>query len=141
MSKRPGDPGYAAGWCIHFRSMGKHDTCEKGVRYDSFTGEDRTMARRPCFTEGTHERAPCENRRVPTKEEVAAHEQWVKGRMAVLGTVMVGIAPWRDKWKGKSHREVVDCPACAGRLHLSIAAYNGHVHGRCETAGCVDWME
>lgn len=37
--------------------------------------------------------------------------------------------------------EVVECPACKGRLHLSIAAYNGHVHGKCETDGCVAWME
>jgi hypothetical protein len=36
MSKRPGDPGYAAGWCIHYRASrisGKgYDTCEAGVR-------------------------------------------------------------------------------------------------------------
>jgi hypothetical protein len=25
-------------------------------------------------------------------------------------------------------------------LHLTIFP-NGHVHGRCETEGCVDWME
>jgi hypothetical protein len=26
-------------------------------------------------------------------------------------------------------------------LHLSIAAHNGHVKGRCETGGCVSWAE
>lgn len=58
-----------------------------------------------------------------------------------IKTVLKGIAPWRAKWRGKSHREVVECPACKGRLHLSINAYNSHVHGRCETDGCVEWME
>jgi len=58
-------------------------------------------------------------------------------RMALVGPV---VAAWRKKApRGKA--EVIECPACKGRLHLSQAAYNGHVHGRCETAGCVSWME
>jgi hypothetical protein len=141
MSKRAGDPGYAPGWCIHFRSMGHHDTCEKGVRYDSFKGADAMFDRRPCFTAGTHQRAHCEHRRLPTEEEIEAHEKWAKGRTSVLGTVLAGIMPWREKWAGKSQTEVVKCPACAGRLHLAISARNGHVHGQCETANCVAWME
>lgn len=66
---------------------------------------------------------------------------WDDKRLSVLGNVMRGIKPWRDAHKGKSAAEVVECPACNGRLHLSIAAYNGHVHGKCETPGCVSWME
>lgn len=38
-------------------------------------------------------------------------------------------------------QEVIECPACKGLLHLSQAAYNGHVHGHCETPDCVSWME
>ncbi|HEY1244338.1 MAG TPA: hypothetical protein VGF29_05850 [Hyphomicrobiaceae bacterium] len=141
MSKRPGDPGYPAGWCIHYRSAGRHDTCEKGVPYDSFKGDDAKFDRRPCFTAGTHERAHCGHRRVPTADEIEAHEAWAKERRSVLFTVLEGIMPWRQRWSGKSHSEVVECPACGGRLHLSISGYNGHVHGRCETPGCVSWME
>jgi hypothetical protein len=34
------------------------------------------------------------------------------------------------------------CPVCkTGTLRYSRAAYNGHVHGRCSTDGCVAWME
>jgi len=45
MSKRPGDSGYAAGWCIHYRGItGPHGeivtSCEKGVQYDSFRTAD-----------------------------------------------------------------------------------------------------
>lgn len=37
---------------------------------------------------------------------------------------------------------VMDCPICVtGKLRYSRAAYNGHVHGRCSTDGCVAWME
>lgn len=36
----------------------------------------------------------------------------------------------------------MDCPVCkTGKLRYSRAAYNGHVHGRCSTDGCVAWME
>ena len=49
---------------------------------------------------------------------------------------------WRVKPKPKSdRREVVECPICKGKLLLSQSAYNGHVWGKCETAGCLTWME
>ena len=49
---------------------------------------------------------------------------------------------WKVKPKpAQDRREVVKCPICNGRLHLSQSSYNGHCHGRCETEGCVSWME
>lgn len=34
------------------------------------------------------------------------------------------------------------CPVCnRGTLRYSRAGYNGHVHGKCSTDGCVAWME
>ena len=106
-----------------------------GVKFDE----------RPCFLDdkgnSKPNARPCEHLRRPTPEEIAANEEWFQGRMNTLRTVMLGISEWRKKWKGKSHGEVVECPSCKGRLHLSIAAYNGHVHGQCETENCVSWME
>lgn len=148
MSKRPGDPGYAAGWCIHYRynrdaKAGQPNTCEAGVDYEAWRGIRHEM--QPCFLDdkGRSKPAamPCPSLRRPTPEEIAAHEIWLDARMNKQGIVMVGIAGWRKAHKGQSARDVVECPACKGRLHLSIAACNGHVHGRCESEGCVDWME
>lgn len=149
MSKRPGDLGYAPGWCIHYRynrtpKRPEDDTCEAGIRFDSFTGDARTMARQPCFIQPGQtaaDRAPCEKLRPPTPEEIELHEQWANGRMDLMRTVMTGISPWRKSHKGKSAQEIVECPACKGKLHLSISSYNGHVHGKCETADCASWME
>lgn len=51
-------------------------------------------------------------------------------------------AAWRTRPKPAEDRhEIVECPVCKGGLHLSQSSYNGHVHGKCETAGCVSWME
>jgi len=150
MSKRPCDEGYAPGWCIHYRynrdaKPGQPNTCEAGVDYNEFRGDGGTYKTQPCFLTDKGESkpgaVPCEHLRLPTPREIELHEEWLKRRMNLMGTVMTGIKPWRDAHKGRSAQEVVECPACKGPLHLSIAACNGHVHGHCETAGCASWME
>lgn len=36
----------------------------------------------------------------------------------------------------------IDCPICkTGKLQYIIAGNNGHIHARCTTDKCVDWME
>lgn len=146
MSKRPNDPGYAAGWCIHYRASHGGETftdCEAGVPFEKWNGTK--FATRPCFLDekgqSKPDAMPCEHLRRPTPDEIADHEVWLAGRMSRIGVVMKAICPWRDAHKNQNFREIVGCPICEGRLHLSIAAYNGHVHGRCETADCVSWME
>lgn len=148
MSKLEGDPGYRGGWCIHYRGIsdgkgGTVTTCEKGVEYSTF--RPGGFHRQPCFLTKTGESKPdvqpCEHLRRPTPDEIAAHEQWSEQRMQKMFSVLKAIKPWRDKHKGRSHAETIECPACKGNLHLSISSYNGHVHGRCKTEGCVSWME
>ena len=54
------------------------------------------------------------------------------------------VLPIVSEWKKKEpigKSETVECPICKGKLHLSQAACNGHVHGKCETKDCVSWME
>lgn len=44
--------------------------------------------------------------------------------------------------RGQNWSGSVDCPTgCGGTLHLSHAACNGHVWGKCSTDNCVGWME
>lgn len=47
----------------------------------------------------------------------------------------------KQEHRGQSWSGVEECPACHGCLRLSIAASNGHVWGKCQTAGCLAWME
>lgn len=159
MSKRPGDLGYAAGWCIHYRSpsppgsMGRKTipTCEAGVEYASFKRENfnATFAQQPCFLtdkgESKPDALPCAHLRRPTSEEIAAHEGWLKARWDNMAKVMEAIHPWRQEHKKarKGGAQTIDCPACGGvkTLSMTIAAVNGHVHAHCKTEGCVSWME
>lgn len=67
----------------------------------------------------------------------------IEKHMKMFEIVMPVVNKWRT-WTDQNRvakQEVIECPACKGRLHLSQAAYNGHVHGHCKTEGCVSWME
>lgn len=162
MSKRPGDLGYAAGWCIHYRSpsqgVGKLalTTCEAGVEFKSVQSKvGPTFRGQPCFLtekgESKPGALPCAKLRRPTPEEIAAHEQSTQpfishqNRMDGTRKVMAAILPWRTEHKTKriDGFQTIDCPACGGTktLSMSITACNEHVHARCTTADCVSWTE
>lgn len=73
-----GGSGFAPGWCVHFRSMARHDTCEEGIGYTELNGgsEYRRMFKLPCFIRGDDkpgQRVPCERFKAPTVEENALH--------------------------------------------------------------------
>lgn len=100
----------------------------------------------PCI--GGHEMADvhaiCPDWLRKTREEGERRADSIERWMENMRKVGPAVAAWRT-WS-KSNRvakaEAIDCPACGtGKLHLSQAAYNGHVHGRCTTEGCVSWME
>lgn len=42
---------------------------------------------------------------------------------------------------GKDWQGIYKCPLCGKKLHVSIAGCNGHVHGGCETDGCLAWAQ
>ena len=145
MNKPPGDSGYAPDWCIYFRSMAHNSTCEKDINYTKLNGdtEYRRMHKLPCFIKRDpvpNQRVHCDHFTAPTSEEIALHKQRNEDRKKLLNTVMLGIAPWREMYRGLSHVEIIECPACQGQLHLSVSR-KGQVAGRCETAGCVSWKE
>jgi hypothetical protein len=107
MSKRPSDPGYAAVWCIHYRSpsqgLGRADltTCEAGVEFKSVQPKaGPTFRGQPCFLtdkgESEPDALPCEKLRRPTPEEIAAHEKWWD-----MVKVMTATMPWRTEHKKK----------------------------------------
>lgn len=78
-----------------------------------------------------------------TRQEGEERADELEASMNRMRVVMPVVSQWRT-WSKKNRvakQEVIECPACKGRLHLSQAAYNGHVWGKCETEGCVSWME
>lgn len=101
--------------------------------------------KRMCCTNGGErseddQRAMCPKWLRATREQGEERFRELNESTERFAKVMPVVAVWRKKPpRGKA--EVIDCPACGGRLHLSQASVNGHVHGHCETKGCVSWME
>lgn len=136
------------GKCKHFNGV-QNKTCRAGVDYRELTGG--TM-RLPCLGNRPDTR-PCEKYEEPTDEEIAADRAQIDARMEELrreGELLRPlIARIREDhgWGGKKTRHlsgsgVDDCPCCqGGKVRWSIAGYNGHIHMRCSTPGCVAFMQ
>lgn len=131
------------GHCKQYNGMVFHrDNCNAGVNVRALVGgEDFGWLKRiPCFTE---HRSPveCSLYEEPTQQEINAHEEEIDAAMQRMMLVLPVIREVKSAFKGKNWSGSRTCPVCSGVLHLSISSCNGHVHGRCETSGCVHWME
>lgn len=132
------------GCCKHFTGI-SDKCCAAGVSYDAVT-KDFELAL-PCYTPrsgrnaDTRQKAVCDKYEDPTAEEIAAHEAETKAFMDRFTKTLPLIAKVKAEHKGQSWQGVEVCPVCSGKLHMSHAACNGHVWGRCETEGCLSWME
>lgn len=140
--------------CIHYNGLSgpgmKDDSstkcCRAGVQYASVADpalKGKGFAQWPCFREG--ESVPCDKRHFPTPEEVAAEVAESDASFARLTIALTAVnddAAAKGYKKGSGGGAIIDCPVCkAGKLHYTVAGYNGHIHGRCTTSGCVSWIQ
>jgi hypothetical protein len=85
---------------------------------------------------------PCALYQEPTPEQIEADRIETEKAFANTVAAIKVSSEWRVKPKPEKDRsEILQCPICEGKLHLFQSSYNGHVRGKCETAGCVEWME
>lgn len=134
-------------YCQHYtRGSGANMVCAAGIDLKSVqivpTGE-KGIKWGPCI-EGhtlTDPKAHCPHWIRRTREMGEKRADALQRSLDMMTLVMPVVSKWRSKPPFKSQRDVIECPVCKGRLHLSQSSYNGHVHGKCETAGCAAWME
>lgn len=149
------------GTCVHFNGV-QNNQCKRGISYEEYW----PMAPKPCVKllhkssrggtylrpgeapaetkpfPGSDKAEPCEFYEEPTAEQVRAYREKIEVATGRTFAAIKIANVWRVRPKpGVDRQEVVECPVCEGRLHLSQSAHNGHVNGTCETAGCVSWME
>lgn len=122
-----------------------NETCEAGVNYRQLAGEPEFGwgTRLPCLAKYATgpDVAKCTKREEPTPEEIAESEAELKKSMEQFNLALPLVASMKKKYKGQSASEIVECPVCKGKLHLTIAASNGHVWGKCLTLNCLSWIE
>lgn len=138
--------------CVHFNGI-QNDTCRAGCHYDKMDEGRRVPYRAalPCFKVNQEEQqvldargveqASCEHRRFPTDEEIVAAENEMNDAIEKVLLAQRVIEPIRKEHAGENWSDVLECPNCKGRLHVRHAACNGHVRAKCETEGCVSWVE
>lgn len=119
--------------CVEFREKPAHG---KGT----YVKAGEATIREPIDRKG-HEAIPCPHRQEPTQEQVDEDRRQRDAHFAKTIAALKVAGAWKVKKPEADRREVVECPVCKGRLHLYQSALNGHCHGKCETDGCVSWME
>lgn len=80
----------------------------------------------------------CARHALPTIEEVEAEIREADEAFALISRAIKLCREHAGGKRGVSGE--VACPKCGGALRYSIAASNGHLHGRCKTPGCLQWM-
>lgn len=143
-----------SGLCRHYNGSFHNETCEAGVRYKDVTprpDEPGSKFREPCNRQPSEHglrvlqnngpQGVCDKYEPLTEAELREEALLIEAMQRRMALLTELIARVKREHKGEDWRGVTECPVCQGGLHVSHAAYNGHVHGRCETAGCVSWME
>lgn len=145
MKDREQTIAFAMNYCQHYNPQGVRNQCRAGADIQAIQcviTKTGGLKWGPCI-EGHLLPDPiklCPHWLRTTREQGEERADMVEKSDREMRLVMPVIAAWRTKQPtGKS--EDIECPVCKGRLHLSQAACNGHVHGKCSTPDCVNWME
>lgn len=131
-------------WCRHRTAFDreKFPVCKVGVNYHEFREVKpglTWMQSMPCLGESAEAIARCPQYSGYTDEEIAQHERDAEDSMKRIGEALKAI---REHTKGERGLQgQIPCPTCSKPLHFSVARYNGHVHAKCETQGCVSFMQ
>jgi hypothetical protein len=145
------------GECKFYNGI-QNECCNAGIIYNNVIPEPNEQLgvayRLPCIdlslrgkmnqvqSENYARRGTCEKYAEPTAEDIQQDnieiEKLLNNFTNSFNPIIKRI---KKEHKGKDWRGVEECPICQGKLHLTHAAYNGHVHGKCETDKCLSWME
>lgn len=142
------------GLCKHSNGSFHNKTCLAGVCYRDVTPDPDapgSALRLPCRTipvfttpsqlDEFNKRGTCDKYEEPTQDDLDKYEQGIQTMMRNFEASLPLIGRVKKEHKGRDWQGVEECPVCKGKLFMTHAAYNGHVHGKCETADCLSWME
>lgn len=143
--------------CKHFRGTFHNKTCHAGVCYNDVVPDPGNMLgwilRLPCHktldmdnpsknqVESFNQRGTCDKYEEPTAAEIADDEVAIAAMIRNFESSLPLIAKVKQEHKGTNWIGIDVCPVCKGTLHMTHAASNGHVWGKCETPNCLNWAE
>lgn len=132
--------------CVHWNGLihpGGEPPCKAGLDpqalFDSARERNGILKRAREWPCNQPSGAACPQHSALTREHA---EREVADDEGSMNRMFKALAAAQAHFKGKpAGGAVIDCPNCSGRLHVSKAAGNGHLWGRCETKGCASWMQ
>lgn len=141
------------GTCKFWNSAHQNSICDAGVRYSSvtpFPANPQGIAfRYPCLSmpmpaglpDHLKVKGKCDKFTEPTDEDLAADQAENDKLLRDIAKCAPLFQQIREQHKGRTWGGVVECPVCGGsRLHLRHAP-NKHIWARCETQGCIAWVQ
>jgi hypothetical protein len=124
--------------CKNYASPLHEKACKVGITFEALRTKHGSFLNWPCMAGRD---SNCDKAEWLTPKEVAENDAAFNKQIAKTMKGIRAAAEFRAANKGRSNQDTVKCPECGGQLHLTIAACNGHVHGKCETPNCIAWME
>lgn len=117
--------------------------CAAGVKwFDLVKPLDGCMLRHPCSWRETDEQVTCPKFEPTPIEDCVAVDKAFEEMERRMTITLPLIGKIKRDHKGHDWRGKVPCPTgCGGVLTLTHSAFNGHVHGFCDTENCLQWME
>lgn len=125
--------------CRYFNGV-QNKTCKAGVNYDDVVPIP-CIGYRPL---DTVKQAECTKKSCWTREEAIKNEEEAEAatkrffsgfKAAQEAAARLGLK------KGNGGTGTTECPVCKGVLRFSVASYNGHMWGQCDTKDCLSWMQ
>lgn len=138
--------------CRYFNGFGRNKTCDAGCNYLEMCGgvHDGLAIRLPCSghfanaeTRAKHpDLVPveCPKFEKKTTEDIKAERDLIDQLIEQMRISQ----PWISEKKKTAKRDVVhedECPVCKGRIQFRISSYNQHMHAKCATNDCINFME
>jgi hypothetical protein len=135
---------YSQAKCKHFTGI-HQKVCRAGVNYHELFGvAPGCFAGLPC-TASPNPRVLCEkieHMTLAEAEDLENKHEASANRLVACLSAAKDHAKSNGYGRGRGGFGSLPCPTgCGGTLQYSVASVNGHMHGRCTTPGCVNWME
>jgi len=131
------------GVCRHFKGLLlRNEPCGAGLDVQEVTGGEKLgwLTRTPCL-KSNNSAVICDSYSEPTQKEIEESEADMRAAMDRIIKAQPLIAEIKIEHGKTNASGTKVCPVCNNKLHYSVAECNGHVWGKCETDGCLSWME
>ena len=114
-----------------------HIPCAVGLNPRDMAGHNGRMIALPCLSDPCAAK-PCPKFNAYTQAEVDADNKEFEDHAGFVVRARNLIVAKIEKTRAKAGSTV--CPKCKGKLRYQQSP-NGHIRARCETDGCLAWIE